>query len=81
MPESAVVIAIGGEAHADLALLKACPCWGHCMMAWRLLEDFGPLQVQELELNADMKSVDNLLSFLEKVFNGGSDFKYACLRV
>lgn len=33
------------------------------------------MQVDELELNADMKSVDNLLSFLEKVFNGGSDFK------
>lgn len=32
------------------------------------------LQVQELELGTDMKSVNNLLTFLEKVFNGGSDF-------
>lgn len=32
-------------------------------------------QVQELELGTDMKSVNNLLLFLEKVFNGGSDFK------
>lgn len=31
-------------------------------------------QVRELELNMDMKSVHNLLEFLEKVFNGGSDF-------
>ena len=27
-----------------------------------------------MELGTDMKSVNNLLSFLEKVFNGGSDF-------
>ena len=32
------------------------------------------LQVKELELGTDMKSVVNLLDFLEKVFNGGSDF-------
>ena len=32
------------------------------------------MQVQELELGTDMKSVNNLLTFLEKVFNGGSDF-------
>jgi len=31
--------------------------------------------VEELELGTDMKSVNNLLLFLEKVFNGGSDFK------
>ena len=36
-------------------------------------------QVSELELNNDMKSVNNLLTFLEKVFNGGSDFKCAAL--
>lgn len=29
-------------------------------------------QVRELELNMDIKSVNNLLEFLEKVFNGGS---------
>lgn len=34
----------------------------------------GPQEVQELELGTDMKSVNNLLTFLEKVFNGGSDF-------
>eukprot|EP01023_Acetabularia_acetabulum_P040007 TRINITY_DN3866_c0_g1_i14.p1 TRINITY_DN3866_c0_g1~~TRINITY_DN3866_c0_g1_i14.p1 ORF type:complete len:677 (+),score=122.77 TRINITY_DN3866_c0_g1_i14:232-2262(+) len=34
----------------------------------------GPSEVEELELNDDMKSVNNLLDFLEKVFNGGSDF-------
>ncbi|KAK9805342.1 hypothetical protein WJX73_003956 [Symbiochloris irregularis] len=34
----------------------------------------GPKEVSELELNNDMKSVNNLLTFLEKVFNGGSDF-------
>ncbi|GMH33678.1 hypothetical protein BSKO_01512 [Bryopsis sp. KO-2023] len=34
----------------------------------------GPQEVRELELNQDMKSVNNLLDFLEKVFNGGSDF-------
>uniref|UniRef100_A0A7S0RJC1 VWFA domain-containing protein n=1 Tax=Chlamydomonas leiostraca TaxID=1034604 RepID=A0A7S0RJC1_9CHLO len=34
----------------------------------------GPAEVRELELNNDMKSVNNLLDFLEKVFNGGSDF-------
>lgn len=33
----------------------------------------GP-QVRELELGTDMASLNNLLSFLEKVFNGGSDF-------
>lgn len=27
-----------------------------------------------MELNQDMKSVNNLLDFLETVFNGGSDF-------
>ena len=32
------------------------------------------MQVHELELGTDMKSVNNLLTFLEKVFNGGSDF-------
>jgi uncharacterized protein with von Willebrand factor type A (vWA) domain len=30
--------------------------------------------VRELELGTDMASLNNLLSFLEKVFNGGSDF-------
>lgn len=30
--------------------------------------------MDELELNQDTKSVNNLLNFLEKVFNGGSDF-------
>lgn len=34
----------------------------------------GPHEVRELELNQDMKSVNNLLDFLERVFNGGSDF-------
>ncbi|KAL6765729.1 hypothetical protein V8C86DRAFT_2448564 [Haematococcus lacustris] len=34
----------------------------------------GPAEVRELELNDDMRSVNNLLDFLEKVFNGGSDF-------
>lgn len=34
----------------------------------------GPSEVRELELNADMRSVNNLLDFLERVFNGGSDF-------
>ena len=34
----------------------------------------GPKEVRELELNNDMKSVNNLLEFLETVFNGGSDF-------
>eukprot|EP00803_Ostreobium_quekettii_P008826 evm.model.scf_2565.1 EVM.evm.TU.scf_2565.1 scf_2565:1050-6339(-) len=34
----------------------------------------GLQEVRELELNQDMKSVNNLLDFLEKVFNGGSDF-------
>jgi hypothetical protein len=33
-----------------------------------------PTQVREVELNQDMRSVNNLLDFLEKVFNGGSDF-------
>ena len=31
-------------------------------------------QVRELELGTDMASLNNLLSFLETVFNGGSDF-------
>ena len=30
--------------------------------------------MRELELGQDMKSVTNLLNFLEAVFNGGSDF-------
>eukprot|EP00798_Chlamydomonas_sp_ICE-L_P011915 gene11915-15016_t len=34
----------------------------------------GPNEVRELELNMDMKSVTNLLEFLETKFNGGSDF-------
>ncbi|KAK9816841.1 hypothetical protein WJX72_005809 [[Myrmecia] bisecta] len=34
----------------------------------------GPAEVRELELGTDMQSVNNLLSFLESVFNGGSDF-------
>lgn len=34
----------------------------------------GPQEVKELELNMDAKSVANLLDFLEKTFNGGSDF-------
>lgn len=34
----------------------------------------GPSDVAELELGVDAASVDRLLSFLEKVFNGGSDF-------
>jgi len=34
----------------------------------------GPQEVRELELNMDAKSVNNLLDFLEKTFNGGSDF-------
>lgn len=32
------------------------------------------MQVEELELNDDAQSIDNLLTFLEKTFNGGSDF-------
>lgn len=32
------------------------------------------VQVRELELGTDMQSLNNLLSFLEAVFNGGSDF-------
>ena len=35
------------------------------------------LQVRELELNENLASVENLLTFLESIFNGGSDFKYA----
>ena len=31
-------------------------------------------QVRELELGTDMASLNNLLGFLEAVFNGGSDF-------
>ena len=34
----------------------------------------GPADVAELELGVDAASVDRLLTFLEKVFNGGSDF-------
>ncbi|GLC50817.1 hypothetical protein PLESTB_000435300 [Pleodorina starrii] len=34
----------------------------------------GPQEVRELELNMDAASLDNLLGFLEKMFNGGSDF-------
>jgi len=34
----------------------------------------GPQEVRELELNMDARSVANLLDFLEKTFNGGSDF-------
>lgn len=34
----------------------------------------GPQEVRELELGTDMASLNNLLGFLEKVFNGGSDF-------
>lgn len=34
----------------------------------------GPQEVRELELNMDLRSVGNLLEFLEKTFNGGSDF-------
>lgn len=30
--------------------------------------------MEELELNDDAQSIDNLLTFLEKTFNGGSDF-------
>lgn len=42
----------------------------------------GPQDVRELELNMDARSVANLLDFLEKTFNGGSDFNapvQACL--
>ena len=35
------------------------------------------VQVRELELNENLASVDNLLTFLESIFNGGSDFKCA----
>lgn len=34
----------------------------------------GPQEVAELSLGTDMAAVHNLLGFLEKVFNGGSDF-------
>jgi len=37
-------------------------------------ECVGVSWVRELELNQDMKSVNNLLDYLEAVFNGGSDF-------
>lgn len=43
----------------------------------------GPSDVAELELGVDAASVDRLLSFLEKTFNGGSDFNEPiarCLR-
>lgn len=36
------------------------------------LPPHDPVQVRELELNMDLQSVNNLLEFLEKVFNGGS---------
>ena len=49
---------------------------GRCIDSSNVAQQVS-VQVQELELNADMKSVDNLLTFLEKVFNGGSDFKCA----
>ena len=34
----------------------------------------GPREVRELELNMDPQSIENLLDFLEKTFNGGSNF-------
>lgn len=34
----------------------------------------GVREVRELELNMDPKSIENLLDFLEKTFNGGSNF-------
>ena len=34
----------------------------------------GVREVRELELNMDPKSIENLLEFLEKTFNGGSNF-------
>lgn len=34
----------------------------------------GVKEVRELELNMDPKSIENLLEFLEKTFNGGSNF-------
>ena len=37
------------------------------------------VQVKELELNENLDSVNNLLTFLETIFNGGSDFKYGRL--
>jgi uncharacterized protein with von Willebrand factor type A (vWA) domain len=40
----------------------------------------GPQEVRELELNMDLKSINNLLEFLEKPFNGGSDFNAPVLR-
>lgn len=36
------------------------------------LRALRPSQVRELELNMDLRSINNLLEFLEKVFNGGS---------
>ena len=47
----------------------------HAAWQWSTPASMLPgLQVKELELGTDMKSVVNLLDFLEKVFNGGSDF-------
>ena len=43
------------------------------------LKACNALQVRELELNENLASVENLLTFLESIFNGGSDFKYAPL--
>ena len=34
----------------------------------------GPKEVTELELSMDPESIERLLSFLEKTFNGGSNF-------
>jgi len=34
----------------------------------------GVREVREIELNMDAKSIENLLDFLEKTFNGGSNF-------
>lgn len=34
----------------------------------------GVREVRELELNMDAKSIENILEFLEKTFNGGSNF-------
>lgn len=50
-------------------------CCQHAAWHWSTPASMLPaLQVKELELGTDMKSVVNLLDFLEKVFNGGSDF-------
>lgn len=47
-----------------------CCCVG--IVCWYSLPPGA--QVEELELNDDAQSIDNLLTFLEKTFNGGSDF-------